>query len=166
MDIIVYPSGEVIWLEHRVGCALGRGGIGDNKREGDGITPRGIFPLRQVMYRSDRLEKPCTALPLRPIRAGDGWCDDPQSPLYNTLVSLPCKASHEKLWRQDNAYDLLVVVGYNDDPPVRGRGSAIFIHIAGADYQSTEGCIALSMGDLETLVGDCDDQTRLLIGPS
>jgi len=163
MDIHVYPSGMITWSDHRVRCALGRGGIVDNKREGDGAAPRGVFPLRQVMYRPDRLEKPRTALPVRAIGAKDGWCDDPESPLYNTLVSLPCEAAHEILWRQDDAYDILVVVGYNDNPPVRGRGSAIFIHIAGTGYKNTEGCIALNMDDLEMLIGDCDDQTRLFM---
>ncbi len=162
MDILVHPPGIVTWPGHRVRCALGRGGIGNDKHEGDGRTPQGIFPLRQVMYRPDRIERPRTALPVRAIETDDGWCDDPQSPLYNTLVSLPCKASHETLWRKDNAYDLLIVVGYNDETPVKGRGSAIFIHIAGENYKDTEGCVALNMKDLETLVGDCDGQTRLI----
>lgn len=163
MEIRVRPPGVVGWRDVRARCALGRGGLGDDKREGDGATPIGRFPLRRVLFRPDRLAAPPTALPVAPLRADDGWCDDPGDGRYNTPVRLPCPARHEVLWRDDGLYDLIVVVGYNDDPPVAGRGSAIFIHVATADYAPTGGCVALALADLLSLVGDCDGDSRLWV---
>ena len=89
-------------------------------------------------------------MPLVPIREHDGWCDDPADPLYNRPVTLPYDASHEKMWREDDVYDIVVELGHNDDPPVPGLGSAVFLHVAKPDYEATEGCIALSEADLRT----------------
>ncbi|MCW5747821.1 MAG: L,D-transpeptidase family protein [Alphaproteobacteria bacterium] len=137
-------------------CALGRGGVRRDKREGDGATPAGIWPLRCVWYRADRLgHAPPTALPVRAVRASDGWCDDPASPAYNRHVTLPHPARHERLWRDDAVYDVVVELGYNDDPPVPARGSAIFLHVARPGYPPTEGCVALALADLLTLLHAC-----------
>ncbi len=163
MDIQVRPPGTLIWRASRVRCALGQGGLSADKREGDGATPEGRFPLRQVMYRADRVDRPATALSVRAMRAEDGWCDDPADPLYNRLVRLPCAARHEILWRQDEIYDVLVVLGFNDDPVIAGRGSAIFLHVAKPEYAPTEGCVAVALPDLLLLLGDCDENTRLCI---
>ena len=133
-------------------CALGRGGIHHSKREGDGVTPAGVFPLRRVLYRPDRGGPPVTELPVTPISQGDGWCDDPTDPAYNTQVRLPYSAGTEQLWRDDHLYDLVVVIGHNDDPVVPGAGSAIFIHVAAPGYKPTEGCVALERPDLERLI--------------
>ena len=135
-------------------CAIGRGGITDasNKREGDGASPVGRWPMRRVYFRSDKIAAPETKLPRTPIREHDGWCDDPADPLYNRPVALPYDASHEKMWREDDVYDIIVELGHNDDPPVPGLGSAIFLHIAKPDYSPTEGCIALSEDDLRTVL--------------
>jgi L,D-peptidoglycan transpeptidase YkuD (ErfK/YbiS/YcfS/YnhG family) len=128
--------------------AIGRAGIVAHKQEGDGCTPRGALPLRRVLYRADRLPRPRAAVPIEPIAPDDGWCDDPTHAAYNRQVRLPLAARCEELWRRDALYDLVGVLGWNDAPVERGRGSAIFIHVARPDYAPTEGCLALSLGDL------------------
>ena len=104
--------------------------------------------LRRVLYRADRLGKPRSVVPLEPLSPRDGWCDDPSSPYYNAAITLPSSAHHEELWRRDAVYDVIGVLGWNDDPVVPGRGSAIFLHVARPDYAPTEGCIALALFDL------------------
>lgn len=143
-------SGILRWPGGEARCALGRSGVRPArlKREGDGASPLGSWPMRQIFFRPDRLERPETALPADPIIPEAGWCDAPASPLYNRPVILPFAASHERLWREDHVYDLIVVLGYNDDPPIPGRGSAIFLHLARPDYSPTEGCIACALPDL------------------
>lgn len=135
-------------------CALGRSGVRHDKREGDGATPIGRFPLRQAFYRADRLASPSCGLPLRALQPDDGWCDDPADAHYNRLVALPFAASHETLWRTDGLYDVIVVIGHNDEPPRPGLGSAIFIHCAAPDFTPTEGCVALDRQDLIALLPD------------
>lgn len=152
MEILVERSGWLSWDDTKIKCALGRSGVTDNKREGDGATPVGTFPLRRVMYRSDRMERPKTRLPVVELMKDDAWCDDPDYPLYNTKVITPYPARTEPLWRSDSLYDLIVVLGHNDDPVVPGAGSAIFLHVATEDYAPTEGCVAVSYDDLLTLV--------------
>ncbi|MFZ4410162.1 MAG: L,D-transpeptidase family protein [Paracraurococcus sp.] len=129
-------------------CALGRGGIRTDKQEGDGATPVGVLPLRRVFYRADRVAPPACRLPVEPLAPADGWCDDPADAAYNKRVTLPHPARHETLWREDGLYDLVGVLGWNDAPVVRGRGSAIFLHLARPDLAPTEGCVALAGRDL------------------
>ncbi len=155
MEIEVLPSGHLRWQGREVRCALGRSGVAADKREGDGKTPAGRFPLRSVMVRGDRLAPPASRLPCRSIRTDDGWCDDPADPNYNRLVRLPYPGRHERLWRDDHVYDLVVPIGYNDDPVRAGRGSAIFLHVARPDYAPTEGCVALALDDLRELLAAC-----------
>ncbi len=171
-------------------CAVGKNGFSDDKKEGDGCTPFGVFPLRELWYRADKIEKPKTNLPIKIITQNDGWCDDIASSDYNKHVKLPKNSleimkdchpalvagsgdknnvgicdprprnkcgvtskneivfSHEKLWREDDVYDIIIPIGYNDSPVVSGKGSAIFIHIARENYEPTEGCVALKLPDL------------------
>jgi L,D-peptidoglycan transpeptidase YkuD (ErfK/YbiS/YcfS/YnhG family) len=139
------------WQGKTYRCAVGRSGVAreGEKREGDGRTPAGVFTLRRVYYRSDRIGTLRTALPSTAMTREDGWCDDPDDPLYNRPVHLPYPGHHEELWRdKDSLYDLVVAIGYNDEPVVPGLGSAIFIHVAGPGYPSTAGCVALSRDDL------------------
>jgi len=136
------------WRGTPLRCAVGRGSIRETKAEGDGVTPVGRWPLRRVLYRADRLAAPQTAFPIAPIGPDDGWCDDPADPAYNRPVRLPYPASHERLQRDDGLYDVVVVLGHNDDPVVPGAGSAIFLHVARDDYGPTEGCVALALEDL------------------
>ncbi len=159
MEIVVWPPGTLSWNGNQVRCAIGHGGIRAEKKEGDGATPAGVFPLRRVMIRPDRLEAPKTGLPVRALDPADGWCDDPGDDSYNQLVKLPFSASHEILWRDDAIYDVIVEVGYNDDPAKPGLGSAIFVHVARPGFEPTEGCVALALDDLLRLLEDCDEQT-------
>lgn len=165
MDILVESQGWLQGPTGRLRCALGRGGVRADKREGDGATPVGCFPLREALYRADRIAAPATALPLRSIAATDGWCDDPADPAYNRPVTLPHPARHERLWREDGLYDLVVVLGYNDDPPRPGAGSAIFLHAARPGLLPTEGCVALPLSDLVALVARCAPGDRLCVRP-
>jgi len=153
MDFSVRPDGTLSWDKTSLTCVLGRSGIVLNKVEGDGGTPIGRFVLRRVFYRPDRIIAPKTTLPLDPISPSMGWCDAPTHPDYNRLVSLPHPASCETLWREDGVYDLLVVLGHNDDPVVPGLGSAIFLHLIRPERTPTEGCVALSQDDLLTVLG-------------
>ncbi len=137
--------------------ALGRGGLADHKVEGDGATPRGVLPLRRVLYRADRLsaaERRAIAgsLPLEPIAPDDAWCDDIRHADYNCGVVLPHPGRHERLWRDDTVYDIVAVLGWNDAPVLPGRGSAIFLHVARGDLAPTEGCLALAQADLVDLL--------------
>jgi len=137
-----------------VACALGRGGVkpAADKREGDGASPAGTWAIRRVLYRPDKGPAPQTSLPVSPIGEADGWCDSPDDPAYNRPVSLPYPAGAERMWRDDGLYDLVVVLGHNDDPPVPGLGSAIFLHLAKPDYEPTEGCVAVAREDMLELL--------------
>jgi L,D-peptidoglycan transpeptidase YkuD (ErfK/YbiS/YcfS/YnhG family) len=152
VQAIVHPDGRLVLGGLVFRAALGRGGVTGDKREGDGATPARPLPLRRVFYRADRVRPPDCAVPAEPIAPNDGWSDDPASPDYNRLVRLPHDGSHEELWRQDQLYDLIGVLGWNDAPVQRGRGSAIFLHVARADYAPTEGCVALALGDLQRVL--------------
>ena len=155
MDLLVSADGLARWGDRQFRCALGPAGPRSDKREGDGATPVGRFAFRYVLYRPDRLAAPRTSLPLRPLWPEDGWCDDPADPQYNKPVTLPYAASHERLWREDHLYDIVVVLGYNDAPPVAGKGSAIFMHVARPGYAPTEGCVALALPDLKAVLARC-----------
>jgi L,D-peptidoglycan transpeptidase YkuD (ErfK/YbiS/YcfS/YnhG family) len=163
LDLIVVPLGNPATAlrghasldGRRWPCALGRGGVraATDKREGDGATPAGRFPLRRLLYRADRIAPPprC-ALPASALMPVDGWCDDPADRAYNRAVMLPYPASCEALWRADAVYDLILVTGHNDDPPAAGAGSAIFAHCAQPDFAPTEGCVAFARADLLELL--------------
>jgi L,D-peptidoglycan transpeptidase YkuD (ErfK/YbiS/YcfS/YnhG family) len=161
--IAVSADGWLAWGDRCVRVALGRGGVTETKREGDGATPVGSFRLRNLLYRADRLSPPDTMLARTPILENSGWSDDPADPAYNRPVVLPHRFGHERLWREDAVYDLIVPLGYNDDPPVVGLGSAIFLHVARPAYEPTEGCIALNQSDLLALLAECGPTTRIAI---
>lgn len=150
-------------------CTIGRGGIAglNEKREGDLKTPSGSFALRAVYYRPDRVSAPHTALPLIALTPMDGWCDDPEHALYNQPVKLPFEGRHEKLWRDDHVYDLIIPLGYNDGvdgPIIAGAGSAIFMHLMREDGVGTEGCIALKLPDLLEVLALANKATCLRVG--
>jgi L,D-peptidoglycan transpeptidase YkuD (ErfK/YbiS/YcfS/YnhG family) len=166
LDILVNAGGELRWANRTYRCALGHGGVRNDKREGDGATPAGRFPLRRVLYRPDRLSAPTTLLPVSPLAPHDGWCDDPADPQYNRPVRLPYAARHEELWRTDALYDVIVVIGHNDAPVVPGKGSAIFLHLASADYRPTQGCVALIRQDLLDILTGVGPDDVLEIKPA
>lgn len=146
-------------------CVLGRTGVTRNKAEGDGKTPIGTFPLRQLLYRADRLEKPQTGLPVEVLTPDTGWCEDPADPEYNKKVTLPRAGAIDNMTRDDHLYDLCIVVGYNDAPPVAGKGSAIFIHLARGEGKPTAGCIGLNKKDLLEVLKLLHDKSSITIMP-
>lgn len=148
VQALVGADGWLTLRDRVIRVALGRAGVTLHKEEGDGATPAGVLTLRRVLYRADRLRPPDCAVPIEPIGESDGWCDDPSHRDYNHMIRLPHEAHHEELWRTDGLYDVIGVLGWNDAPVVRGRGSAIFLHVARLDYAPTQGCVALALGDL------------------
>ncbi len=150
---VASSDGRCTFAGREVRCALGRSGViaAERKREGDGASPLGVWPIQRVLYRADRGSAPVTALRVSAIAADDGWCDAPNDPAYNRPVRLPYPASCERMWRDDEVYDIVVILGHND-PPQAGFGSAIFLHCARPDFSPTEGCIALARADLEALL--------------
>jgi len=143
----------------------GMGGIKLEKIEGDQATPVGSFLFRRVFYRADRISKPDTILPLKALEPDDGWCDDVDDPKYNQYVKLPYSARHEELYLDDNIYDLILVVGHNDDPVIKGEGSAIFVHLCRPGFTPTHGCVALHQENLLKVIQDCDLQSCLIVKP-
>ena len=144
-------------------CALGRSGIAWIKREGDGITPAGQWPLRRILYRADRIGQLDCHLPAIPLARHHGWCDAPDDPAYNSQVGLPYPASAEQLWRDDPLYDVIIVLGHNDDPVIPGKGSAVFFHIARDGYLPTEGCVAITLADMKGVLQQCGPDTLMKI---
>jgi L,D-peptidoglycan transpeptidase YkuD (ErfK/YbiS/YcfS/YnhG family) len=145
--------------------ALGRSGIKALKREGDGATPAGRFPVRRVLYRADRVTRPRSVFPLRAIRSDDGWCEDPVDRNYNRLVKLSPRSRADRLTRDDNLYNLILILGHNDRLRVKGRGSAIFVHLARPGYAPTAGCIALSRHDLLMLLAQLRRGSAIYVLP-
>ena len=160
-------------LDHRRGrlvagslvlpCALGRSGTTHAKREGDGASPVGRFRLLQAFYRADHGARPRTGLPLRRIRPRDGWCDDPRDRRYNCLVPLPCGSSHDEMWRGDHLYDVVLDIAWNRGPIVRGRGSAIFLHLTKSGFEPTAGCVAVDPRHVRRLLERIGPETTIEI---
>ncbi len=145
-------------------CALGKGGVRADKREGDGATPRTVLRIRGIWWRQDQGIRPQTPIKVRPTRSKDGWCDAPRDRNYNRPVILPYGASHEHMWRDDSLYALVVELNWNDFPRKRGKGSAIFMHIARENYHPTEGCIALKINHLRRLLLKLSPLTHIIVG--
>jgi L,D-peptidoglycan transpeptidase YkuD (ErfK/YbiS/YcfS/YnhG family) len=141
-------AGRLTFGATSIGCTIGRGGTcaATDKREGDGCTPLGVWPLRGVLLRPGKVDPVGLRLPWRWVRAGDGWSDDPADPAYNLPVRLPRAFSVESLIRADDAYDVIVILGHNDAPPVPGQGSAIFFHLS--EGRPTAGCVAVERADM------------------
>lgn len=145
--------------------ALGRGGVKANKREGDGATPSGVFLVKRLWWRADRLPRPRTHLPVRRIRPEDGWCEDPKDRHYNQPVHVPKSSKADRLTRSDALYDLLIELDHNTRPRIAGRGSAVFIHVARDGFDPTAGCVALTKPALQRLLARLGPRTRLTIWP-
>lgn len=176
MSITIETAQKIIKIDGRAyPCRIGRKGAAaqEEGREGDEKTPLGTYIVRFGFYRADRLPPaklgpPPTKLTLRALREDDGWCDDPAHPAYNRFVALPFEGSPkhpscEKLWREDGAYDVVLVISHNDDPPVPGLGSAVFIHIAQPDDRETLGCVAVTPDVMVRLLRAIGPGTRLVV---
>ena len=151
------------YLNYKIKCAIGKNGITKNKKEGDLKTPSGIFKLKKVFYRKDRIKFIRTRLKIKNIKKSDGWCDDPASKYYNREIKFPFKGSAEKLWRKDSIYDLIVVLDYNFNPIIKNKGSAIFLHICKKNYAPTKGCVAINKKDMMGLLANIKNNTKLII---
>jgi L,D-peptidoglycan transpeptidase YkuD (ErfK/YbiS/YcfS/YnhG family) len=143
--------------------ALGRAGIRADKREGDGGTPRGRFRPLRLWWRADRLPRPRTLLPVRPIGPDDAWCEDPDDRRYNRPFQRAARDAGDRLTRDDHLYDLIVEIDHNTRPRIAGRGSAVFIHLARPKFAPTAGCVALRRRDLQILLRRLNPRTRILI---
>ncbi|RYG11904.1 MAG: hypothetical protein EON96_14575 [Caulobacteraceae bacterium] len=165
MMFAAWPDGSFDLAGDLARCALGRGGVkpAREKREGDGASPAGTWAMRRVLYRPDREPPPETQLYVQALKSDDGWCDDPNDRAYNMPVKLPYPGRHEALWRDDPLYDLIVVLAYNDEPVRKGRGSAIFLHLAKPGFEPTEGCVALSRADMGKLLRKAQPGSSLTI---
>ena len=162
--IIVKKSGYLKYKKFKFRCALGKGGIKQKEREGDFITPKGKFKLIKIYYRSDRIKKINSTLKKIKIKKNMGWCNDVSSNYYNKQIKINKKISHESLHRKDNVYDIIVVLNYNLNPIIKGKGSAIFLHVAKKNYNKTQGCIALKKNELLYLVSKIKKNTQIRIG--
>jgi L,D-peptidoglycan transpeptidase YkuD (ErfK/YbiS/YcfS/YnhG family) len=161
--IIVKNSGFLRYKNLKFRCALGKAGIKRKEKEGDNITPKGIFKIIKIYYRPDKIKDIETPIKIIKIERNMGWCDDPHSINYNKQIKLPSKFSHEKLYRKDSLYDLFLVLNYNINPVVKNKGSAIFLHIAKDSYKKTKGCIALKKEDLIQLISKIKKNTKIKI---
>jgi L,D-peptidoglycan transpeptidase YkuD (ErfK/YbiS/YcfS/YnhG family) len=144
--------------------ALGRGGIRANKREGDGGTPKGTFRPRQLWWRADRYARPRTFLAVRTIGPEDAWCEDPESRHYNQPVRLDRSGGGDRLMRDDALYDFIVEIDHNASPRIKGRGSAVFLHLARENFAPTAGCVSMTRSEMLRLLQRLGPDTRIVIG--
>jgi len=161
--IIVKKSKYLKYKNFKFRCSLGKAGIKKKEKEGDNITPRGIFKIICIYYRSDRIKKIITPLKKIKIEKTMGWCDDPKSRFYNKEIKLPNKFNYEKFYRKDNLYDIIVPLNYNTNPIIKNKGSAIFIHIAKNNYKRTAGCIGIKKSNLIKLLSIIKKDTKVKI---
>ena len=149
--------------DYKVKCAIGKRGIGNKTKEGDLITPKGTYKVKYVLYRQDRVKKIKTKIRKIIIRKNMGWCDDVRSKQYNKLIKLPSSYKHEKLYKKENIYDIILIINYNMSPIVKNKGSAIFIHVSNKNYKKTEGCIALKKTHLLKILKELKKNTSVKI---
>ena len=161
--IIINKSGYLKYKNFKFRCSLGKAGIKIKTKEGDQVTPKGIFKVIKIYYRKDKIKKIINPIKKIQIKKNMGWCDDPKSDLYNQQIKLPNKFSYEKLYRKDGLYDIILVLNYNTSPIVKKKGSAIFIHIAKRKFKPTEGCIGLKKNDLIKLLKKIKKNTKIKI---
>jgi L,D-peptidoglycan transpeptidase YkuD (ErfK/YbiS/YcfS/YnhG family) len=162
--IVVKKSGYLLFKNFKFKCAIGKNGIKKKIKEGDNITPKGVFKLIKIYYRADRIKNLKTNLKKIKIKRNTAWCDDGESKFYNKEIKLPSKYSYESFYRKNHIYDLIVIINYNTNPIIKNKGSAIFIHIAKKKFNPTQGCIALKKKDLLFLLFKIKKETKLKIG--
>ena len=160
---ILIKNKSLIYNNYKVKCALGKRGIGAKRKEGDQITPRGSYKIINILYRRDKIKNLKTKLVKIVINKKMGWCDDPKSKKYNQLIKLPSKFNFEKLYRNDDIYDIIFVLNFNTNPVKKDKGSAIFVHIAKKNYLPTRGCIAIKKNDIKKLAREINRKTLVKI---
>ena len=162
MHIIINKK-NLSYNNYKAKCAIGKRGIRNKRKEGDLITPKGKFKIKYILFRKDRIKNIQTQIKKKVIKKNMGWCDDPKSKEYNKLIRLPFKYGHEKLYRKENIYDVILVLNYNTNPIVKNKGSAIFIHVAKQNYKKTQGCVALKKKHLLKIIKDLNKNTIIKI---
>ena len=151
------------YQNYKAKCAIGKRGIGLKRKEGDLITPKGNYKIKYIMFRKDRIRNIKSKVKKIEIKKNMGWCDDPRSKRYNKIVKLPSVYSHEKLYKKENVYDIIIVLNYNMHPIIKNKGSAIFIHVAKKNYKKTEGCVAVEKKHLLKIIKKLKKNTEVRI---
>jgi len=162
MTIILKNKETLIFDDFSFRCCIGKNGITNNKIEGDKKTPSGLFSLGKIYYRKERNSKPITKIKSISISRKMGWCDDVNSKSYNKLIKVNTKIKHEKMFRRDHKYDLLIPINYNTKNTIAGKGSAIFIHLT-KNYLPTAGCIGIKKKDMLILLKLINSKTKIKI---
>jgi L,D-peptidoglycan transpeptidase YkuD (ErfK/YbiS/YcfS/YnhG family) len=160
---IVINNNYLTYKNYKVKCALGKRGIGNKRREGDFITPKGNFKIKYILYRKDRIKRIQSKIKKIIIKKNMGWCDDPLSKDYNKLIKIPSEYNYEKIYKKENVYDIILVLNYNMNPIVKNKGSAIFIHVTKANYKKTEGCVAIKKIHLLKIIKELKNNTKIKI---
>ena len=145
---LVVKNGFLIHGNNKYKCSIGYNGLSNNKTEGDGCTPIGTYKINKIFYRPDKINNHKFILDSEIIEERDGWCDDVNSDSYNQKIEFPFKEGAEHLYRNDDLYDIVCVLDYNLNPIIKGKGSAIFLHVAKEDYSPTQGCVAIKKDEL------------------
>ena len=153
----------LIYKGYKLKCSIGKSGTTNSKKEGDLATPKGVFNLGALYYRKDRIKLPKCKLVKIVIKRNMGWCNDIKSKFYNKQIKLPFEYKAEKLYLKNNIYDLIINIKYNHKPIIKGKGSAIFLHIARKNFKATEGCIAINKKDFLNILPLIDKKTKIII---
>ena len=154
----------LLYKGYKLKCAVGKSGITNNKKEGDLSTPKGTYKINALYYRKDKIKKFKCKIKKKIIKKNMGWCDDIRSRKYNQEITFPFNYSAERLYRKDSKYDLLFDVGYNRQPTIKGKGSAIFLHLSDKKYKPTKGCIAILKKDFLKILPLIKKNTKIFIG--
>jgi len=162
MQIIVKNKDTLLLDEFKFKCSLGKKGTTFNKIEGDLKTPKGTYSIGSVFYRKDKIVRFSTKLKKIPIKKNMYWCNDINSKYYNKLITSPKKGKHEKMFRDDGKYDLIIIINYNTKKIIKKKGSAIFLHLTN-DYKKTEGCVAIKKTDMLVLLKLINNKTKINI---
>jgi len=162
MEIIIIEKDTLLYDEFKFKCSIGKNGKTTKKIEGDNKTPKGLYALGPLYYRKDRLPKLSTKLKKIEIMKNFGWCDDVKSKFYNKPIKTNINVRHEKLYRNDKKYDLLIPIEYNSKRPKKNEGSAIFLHLT-SNYKKTQGCVAIKEKDMLILLNLINKKTKIKI---
>ena len=162
MIIHVKNKNTIIIDEFNLKCCIGKNGLKSNKKEGDYSTPKGLFILKKLYFRRDRVDIPKSKIDKKIIKKNMAWCDDPNHKKYNEEIKVYNKKLKENLYRKDNKYDYIISISHNEKK-IRNKGSAVFIHLTN-NYKPTAGCIALKKKDFEILIKLIDKKTKIKIG--
>ena len=160
---IIIKKHLLLYKGYKLKCSIGKSGITNSKKEGDLATPKGIFKLGLLYYRKDRNKSLKSKLKKRTIKKNMGWCDDIKSKKYNQEIHFPFKYGAEKLYRKNKIYDIFINIKYNHSPIVKGKGSAIFLHLSNKKYKATKGCIAIVKKDFLKILPLISSNTKILI---